>query len=661
MCDNSIAREGVAMRRFSGMGLCLLLVSAAAFADAPTRLVNGSFEDEPDGVAWRLPRCWSIVSGVGRNGSKAVVWDNEDPDLYVYPSQSLVVHPGSRFRFQGWVKVERGEFARLRPGIDIDWSDADGKWMGDGRASMVVDNDPNAQGWKRLEGRFTFPKGAVTARFLFYIPKGMTGRVLFDDMELVQIEEEPLVYFQCSAYRNSFVAEDGEIRFAAMLSLNTERNRLEDYSCEVRYENANGVETILPVSDFDEERAMSAISAGDFALGRQDVMFRLRLKDKVIAERPCTVVRSVERVRRRISIDRDRRVLIGGRRFFPLGMYTDRNMTTEDFRLWAQAPLNFTTMYGGTDRDTLDRFAKTGTYVCADVRSLIYGYNHSAVCRFKNFDMSRAALEKAVAELGPHPNFFGWYLADEVPMAQVPFVVNANELLQKIDPDHPTYVVSDNPRHIRDILPTFDAIGMDPYPIGGRQRDLSLASKWPRLCREAMFDFRPMWQVPQMFNWAWYRKPYVKDYKWTASLPTRREVANMTWQAIAAGANGICGYSFGSMRRNGKAAEQKKFWEDLCWVFREVKSMESVLLSDDIPFPAESVPDALVVRAFRLKGVEYLLIVNRTHKNQTAALELPEGIYSACAAVCGEGVYLDGRHLQIIFDGLGYAFLKLTR
>ena len=633
----------------------------ALHAEPLIQLENGSFEMAPSGKGWRLPKAWSVVSGAGRNGSKAVVWDNDDQKHYTFPFQQLKAYPGARFRIHGWVKVERGEIGQLNPHIEVDWCDAKGTWMGASGAHRVVDNDPNTQGWSRYEGCFTFPKGAATAKFLFYLPRGKTGRVLFDDMALEQIPDEPLVYLQCAAYRNSFTPADGDIRFAAMLRLNTVANGLSDYACEAVFKDVKGTEVICPVTDFDEERALFALNAKELAVGRQEIVFRLRLKGRVVAEAKRTVTCTVQPIPRRISVGTDGRVRLDGRRFFPLGMYTNRRMTSEDFELWAQAPLNFTTMYGGVDCATLDRFAKTGTYVCADVRGLIYGYNYSAVSAFKSFEESKAAFRKKVAEIAAHPNFFGWYLVDEVPLDQVPFVTAANELLQEIDPDHPTYAVTDKPHHIRELLPTFDAVGMDPYPIGGWKRDLTIASGWAEQCREAMFDFRPMWHVPQMFNWHWYAKGDANDYKSTAVLPTRREMANMAWQAIAAGANGICAYSFGSMRKNASKAEQAKFWPDICNILREIKSMESVLLGDDAALPIKDLPKTLVARAYRLDGVDYLLIVNRTFENVVATLDLPKGVCTSLETRCGEGVYLDGDQLKVIFDGLGYAFLKLGR
>ena len=89
--------------------------------------------------------------------------------------------------------------------------------------------------------------------------------------------------------------------------------------------------------------------------------------------------------------------------------------------------------------------------------------------------------------------------------------------------------------------------------------------------------------------------------------------------------------------------------------------MESVLLGDDAALPIKDLPKTLVARAYRLDGGDYLLIVNRTFENVVATLDLPKGVCTSLETRCGEGVYLDGDQLKVIFDGLGYAFLKWGR
>ena len=55
------------------------------------------------------------------------------------------------------------------------------------------------------------------------------------------------------------------------------------------------------------------------------------------------------------------------------------------------------------------------------------------------------------------------------------------------------------------------------------------------------------------------------------------------------------------------------------------------------------------------------LHAEHTFENVVATLDLPKGVCTSLETRCGEGGYLDGDQLKVIFDGLGYAFLKLGR
>ena len=70
-------------------------------------------------------------------------------------------------------------------------------------------------------------------------------------------------------------------------------------------------------------------------------------------------------------------------------------------------------------------------------------------------------------------------------------------------------------------------------------------------------------------------------------MPTREEIRSMTWQAVAAGANGIIYYYFADAYRRGTTKEESaRRWADVCAVAREMKEKEPTLLSE--PGPAIS-------------------------------------------------------------------------
>jgi len=86
----------------------------------------------------------------------------------------------------------------------------------------------------------------------------------------------------------------------------------------------------------------------------------------------------------------------------------------------------------------------------------------------------------------------------------------------------------------------------------------------------------------------------------------------MTWQAIAAGANGIAYYAFHEMMRYMKGAEFDRHWDVICSVAREVKDREEILVSDGYPGGVKGDCGMAVARAWRCDDGAWLLLVNPT-------------------------------------------------
>lgn len=630
------------------------LTSFAAHGDAI--IENGDFEAGP--AKWYVPGdSWKIVEGAGRHQSKALVWENEDAKRFSFSFHPVKVEPLSRYRFSVWTKVERRTSEKMSIDLSIEYKDSMGKWLTADHGFAVIDNDPSTEGWIRYEGiTRPVPENAATANLLVYPNRGITGKVKFDDAEFERIPDVPIVYLQCSAYRNSFCDEDGDIRFASMLRINTCKAPLDAHVCEIEFRNAVGAIEKRKITPTDANGVEVTIPAKSFALGRQSVVMRLKRRGDVIGEVSRAIEKTSSPVKRHISIDASRRVVMDGKRFFPLGLYAYKPDEKAP-EYWKGSPFNFAVQYGGVTPEELDRWQDAGVYICSDVRPRIYGYSHGDMkSKYTTLDESKAAFQKLYSEIGSHPAFFGWYLVDEATVKMIPNITAVNEYLQELDPDHPTYTVTDKPQDVREFLPAYDAIGVDPYPIGGWMPKHEICSTWAEECDLGTFGFRPMWHVPQFFNWAWYRKETVGtpgDH-----TPTRLEMANMTWQGIAAGANGICAYGFGPARKHLGDEKFASVWEDMCAVGREVKSMEKILLSDDIPHGVKDVPRSLVIRGYSYRGKTVLLVVNRLDKPVKASLEL-ENRFSDYRLGLGAGVELKNGRLEVDFSAFGYAIIAL--
>ena len=643
--------------------LSAAVAAGALSAEHAPIAVNCGFEDPNPSQGWSVPVNWKIVDGEGRRGSRALVWDSEDPKSFSFPVQYVALEPGARYTFGGWLKKVRG---KPTPQICLGWSDATNKWISCVYAQAVTDNDARTDGWTRYEGRTPpMPSNAVKGLLHAHMKPGETGRVLYDDFTIVdEGGTEMIAYIACSALRNAFTSADGAIRFVAPLYVNTVRHPLKGLSAGFEYTDAGGSRVLRPADRFGPELAEMTCDAAKFACGTQKVELCIRdvATGEVLSRKSRRIVHTKKPVRRRVAFDRIGRTMVNGRPFFPLGCFSGR-LDDDDIREFKKGPFNFFMPYGVVERDELDRYWAAGLMVSPCIMHKVHGLKYSVVSEFKTEAESHAWFRRYISGVKDHPALLSWFIIDELPLAFVQNVASVNDLLEEIDPDHPTWAVTDKPKHARALLPCYDVIGMDPYPVGnkGWRNDIGICSGWPREAREGMFDMRPMWQVPQVFNWAWYRKG-DNDPPPDLRMPTRQEIANMCWQGVAAGANGLCLYSFGTIRKNLKGGEFDSAWSEVCDVAREVKLMEHVLLSDGEPMSIAGVPeDILVVRAWDEGGRDWALVVNRTKKQAKARLQLAREFRSLETAV-GAGVALDGRNtLSVDLPGLGYAFVSFAR
>jgi len=172
----------------------------------------------------------------------------------------------------------------------------------------------------------------------------------------------------------------------------------------------------------------------------------------------------------------------------------------------------------------------------------------------------------------------GWYLNDELSLDYLPRLKTHQQWLEKLDPGHPTWVVLYQVGQVRDYVETFDAIGTDPYPIPGSPA--RRAAEWTRQTVEAVAGSRPVWQVPQVFNWASYRK--TEEEKAALRPPTLDEMRSMAWQCIAEGANGLVFYSFFDLQKDTRFPFEQQ-WPKVKTVAKEISDLLPVLLSVEAP------------------------------------------------------------------------------
>lgn len=638
----------------------LLLCGASSASDVQNLIANGDFECGTPDQGWYVPAPWKIVEGAGRKGGRALVWENEDEGKYSFPYSKVPLEPGAVYRFGAWVKVSA--LKGKQPKVAVDWDDDQGNWLCSCKAQPVMNNEVGTDGWQWYEGVTKPIPGNVgkNTRVLCFINRGGVGRIAFDGFMLRQEGSKMVGSIITSAYHDETSRDAGPVRFVASLNVNTVKYRMADLCITLDYLGSDGTRHVAPAKRASPRMAEFEVDSSAFSIGEQRMELKISLADKVVGAETLRFCCSEAPVDRRVRFDRQGRVSVGGKRIFPLGMYT-YSMTDEQLAVYSKGPFNMVIQYGRLTTNDLDRYYAKGIYTITDVRRYINGYSWGTKCQVSSVEDSQAKFRELVKTFGAHPGLLAWYLVDEAPYSFHADIIAANRYLNSIDPHHPTYALTDKPGDISSLLTGFDVIGVDPYPVANPHQageDFSVCSKWVEQTQANVYGMRPMWTVPQAFNWEWYEKG-MRKAEMNYRMPSRAEMANMNWQSIAAGSNGLGLYAFHALVRNLRGAEFEKAWGDVCSAAGEIRREEGVLLSEPMELNCE-IPRNVAVRAWKSDRTVWLLVVNRNAAPAEGAIPLP-GIYSGSSFLEGKGASLgeDGKTVSYSFEALGYVLMAL--
>ena len=631
----------------------LALFAGVGFAGT-NLVVNSDFEQfdaRKRPVGWtNLPSNFRVERSAGENGSCGLVYENGDPASYQLPGQDVKLEKGREYRFSARVRTE-GLKRNGGPGganVCIEFADAEGQFAGGGYATPVLDTKGQ---WRTLECKSVrVPEKAVSAQVKPYVDRGLTGKAYFDSIRIEPVERKPVSGLWCSAYQ-SLVAE-GEVTFAAGLELPAAGLRTEDCRAVFRYVRADGTKAIVEAQEYSADVARIRIPVADLPLGRSVIGFQLKAKatgGEIPDSRFTSLVTRVAKLpERKVRFDAMNRTIVDGKPFLPIGVYANGRLAEEDLLRLEKSPVNCIQNYTEPKRDEADAYAAHGLRFFGKLADAYVGRG------FQTEAAAEAFVRKHVAELKDHPALLGWYLFDELGLDFVDQMRARRNLLQELDPDHPTYAVIYQIAHMRHYMGTCDVMGTDPYPISSGT-EIGQAGDWARRTHEGLFGMRPVWQVPQAFDWGAYWKG--KDDQ--TRMPTRDEMANMGWQAIAGGANGLVYFSYFDMKRMDRKTPFEKAWRDFTDAVSEIARFERTILSDGEPPKATCANEKVLIRAWG--GDEpAVLAVNATTEPQQAEIALGFAI-RAVRTELGPDAKAVGSGLAVTLPPLATGIWRLSR
>ena len=622
---------------FSGAVFAIAAAVACAAQGGEERpaanlLTNPAFEDvSPSGApaGWIVKGSrFSFAPGEGRNGTKAMKWDASVPSAKEGSrlSQRIPIKVGRHYKFEAWVRTEGLKCGTHGATVWIDWCDAKDKWINETYLFGVKDPDSD---WRKVDGvTVRMPTNAAYAVFMAGVEAGKAGKAYFDDFRICELVDNPVPMLVSDRYRDA--AHDGKVTFSAALDLKAAKLEEGTAKGEFSYRAADGSLKRVPAESFTARCATFALPVSSLAMGRNEVAFRLLGVDGHEAGKAAIpFTRLAAPPAWRVTIDRHRRVVVNGKPFFPLGLYNGGLSKGQVAKYWKGSPFNCIMPYSMPAPDEVDFAYTNGLMSMVSLKDAYFWSPRRAEAIASEADEERFVTE-TVAKFKDKPGLLAWYVNDETDIGKAATLAARRDLLERLDPDHPTwgviYQIHDASGYVR----TADVHGSDPYPIPG---DIGSAFRQAVTMRAGSLGTRAIWQVPQIFDWSQYHKPPRPGER----APTENEMRSMFWQAIAGGANGIVCYAFHCLWAMRAKDPFEKRWAECCKVAGEVREHFPVLLSDPAEFKfAGEVPQRLGVRSWSYGGGKAVLFVNAGREDLKAAL-------SPSVRVCGvERLFGDG-------------------
>ena len=550
----------------------------AVGADASDMVTNPSFE-EPLNVSkvkgWRADsRVYAVDPNVAHSGKASLRHANTDPGFYRLCSQTVKVHPGARCHFGVWVKTKDLQGAESGATICMEWRDPKDKWSSGCYPSGIK----GTKDWTHVEETTRLPDEVGSVTVSCYVRRGVTGTAWFDDVELREVVAPPMeVVLRTPVYRG-WITADGpqEARVGVRLRLRDHGLQATGVRVEARLRDSAGAilkAVIARPEEQSEGMVDLAVPVQGLPPASYDLEVRLATSEgKEIQAVHHSLLRVPNDRRPRCYIDEHRRLLVDGKPFFPLGMYFS-TIKEQELKVYAEGKFNCLMPYGSPKQEQMALAGRYGLKVIYSIKDWYLGTSGCPKIIRNEADEEKMVRER-VRQFRDHPALLAWYLNEELSLKYLLPLEAHQRWVAEEDVNHPTWSVLYQVHDVASYSKTFDVIGTDPYPIG--HASASMVATWTAETFRHVGRSRPLWQVPQVHNWANYEKTVTKNSK--NHTPTPDEVRCMAWQSICEGATGLVFFSWFDVQRNPDVPFATQ-WAGLKRIAEEIDRMAPVLLS----------------------------------------------------------------------------------
>lgn len=593
--------------------LSLLPVLGCA-GDEANLLRNAGFESGAS--HWRLPKEFSLDSGTAHSGSSSLRLVQPGSGSYPLASQTIEFKPGRQYRYSAWIKTQGVTGSDSGATICMEWKGPNG-WLG----GAYAEGKKGDQDWFHLQGiTAPLPAEAQDVHVSLYLRKGMTGTAWFDDVTVTPYFPSPLdAALLRPNYRGRLLADAADQRVVVRARVAS------DMQGSLTAHQTTLVATLLTAGTVVQEQQHPSpepgvhdltFHAAALPLGNHHIRVELRGPEGVSVGRLEFDLYKEPAAARRptVCIDEHNRTLVRGKPFFPLGWYFGPGPAAADFpshldRI-ASAGFNTVMCYGvnagGMEkvRAYLDALEARKLKLIYSIKDVYSGtkYYHEPVLGIRG---EEAIVRGVVSAFRDHPALLAWYLNDELPLSLRDRLDARQRLVRALDPDHPTWSVLYQVNEFAGYLNSADVLGADPYPVP--DKPVAMAADWTRKCAAVSDGLRPLWMVPQAFDWA----NYHPDRAATSRPPTLDEELVMSYLCLIHGAHGLIFYSYPDLLRDRLGFAPR--WADMAVIGREMNLLVPAFLSAK-PAPQRQVRTASGQIHFAQRtdetGRDYVLLAN---------------------------------------------------
>lgn len=627
---------------------------------------NPGFEN---GAAdWSIPaNTAQVADDVARSGNKSLEYTNTDPKQYKFFRQKLEgIKPGQYLQFSVWVKGK--DLNGLGATLYVQSLDAKNKYInGSYPAGFSGTND-----WRQIKDNFLVPEDAASTWVLLYLKRDVTGTAWFDDVEVRVVEPEPFIPFLRFPNYRGQVQQGDNTSWKMDVEINPQpewqntaisiHQSLMNAAGKVLLEKTSAAATSDKIAKFTFDPPVN-LPVGDYTLQQS-----ITAPDgaKTTTKFPIHVVQKMPKV----YIDKDGFTVVDGKRFFPLGLYLGDEKQTTDEHLQRINDGGFNTIltYGYGYRQPnpkayMARAQKHHLHVIYAMSDMLLKLQQGTP---KENQPTYDLMESYLKMIRDEPNLLAWYINDERPPGWLSRLKKVYDLCTQLDPHHPTFQVLANGQTsaLEKYFSVTDVLGNDPYPVGRvGETDLTMTSEHTTNTVEAAHGAKSVWIVPQMMDWAVYKKNQESH------SPSLDELRNQAYQAIIGGAKGLIFYTYYDMffekyPRNDSTRNEALFlkrWANAAAMGQEIKALIPAILNGQNI--ALSLPQSASIKASALEYQNDLLILlaNPYYEEKSVTLELPQG-WQIAQPVQGEikSTFADG-NVTFTLPSVGSGVFRLEK